>query len=128
VFKKINHHQAISESIGTILLVAMTVLIAAIISAYAMGVVGKTDTEKTVAVTATRMQGDTIHLTYNGGQDQDKLHHLVIISPNASRINWTEPKIGDIKTVIGMDPGNDRVMVVGYFWNGEGQVILDTVV
>jgi hypothetical protein len=125
----VENDKAVTESMGTILLVAITVMIAAIIAAYVMGVVGKVDSEKTVAVTAERQSENIIKLTYHGGQDSDKLNYLIIIPPEVTpKIIWENPKVGESKTIRGMEPLKDRVMVVGNFWDDKSVVILDIVV
>jgi len=131
---------AVSPVIGSILLVAITVIIAAVIAAFVFGMTGDIQTTKVVAVTGQKVvapgcgdAGVGIRLTNHGGKDVGSLHKLEV------RINEGEPI--DIENAcsgeltphvgsVGVYPvdGVDRhhVVVVGHFVDGTQQVVLDT--
>ena len=67
------NEEAVSPVIGVILMVAITVILAAVIAAFVFGMAGNIQKTKTVAVTAQRINSTAVVLTLNGGQDASKL-------------------------------------------------------
>lgn len=137
---------AVSPVIGTILMVAVTVILAAVIAMYVFGLPQNVTKVKIVAATA-QFDDKTgaILITYQGGQNDDTLSSLTITAPNGSAyytsstdgaltpvaISGTivKPNIGApmILTPAADWPASQRhVMVVGAFSDGVSQVILDT--
>ena len=87
------NEDAVSPVIGVILMVAITVILAAVIAAFVFGMGSNIGTTKTVAVTASQ-NGDDIILTYHGGADASTLNYLTITV-----------EAGDAKTASGADVG-----------------------
>ena len=138
------NEDAVSPVIGVILMVAITVILAAVIAAFVFGMGSNVGTTKTVAATA-QMSGGSIVVTYQGGPD----HAAVTgIACSAVGINSTTPDtavnlpvntaIGnsDTNTSIGdkwtvdvstlQDNGGDAIItVVATFSDGTEQIILD---
>jgi flagellin-like protein len=126
--------EAVSEVIGTILIIALVVTLAAIIGAMVFGLVGNMQDTKVVAVTAVRFNESNISLTYHGGDRPDQLYWLNI-SVNGTPVGrmgtlgGTSPvKVGNVTLVAGNFLGNNHVIVVGAFSDGKEQVLLDTIV
>ena len=71
------NEEAVSPVIGVILMVAITVILAAVIAAFVFGMGSNVGTTKTVAVTVNQ-NGDDIILTYHGGADASTLKFLMI--------------------------------------------------
>ena len=69
----------ISEVISVILLVAVTVILAAIIAAFVFGMVGNLQKGKVVAATISRVNGSDVSVTFAGGQS----------AGSVVGINWT---------------------------------------
>jgi hypothetical protein len=126
---------AVSEVVGIILIVALTVILAAIIAAYAFGIVGNIPSNNNVIVTIDKT--DPIHfiLTYRGGADSAKLSSLRFTWPEASLPSPLLPP-EDIDPMVGenwgpatitLDGGN-HVVVVGHFSDGQEQVLLNSYV
>ena len=61
--------EAVSPVIGVILMVAITVILAAVIAAFVFGMSGNISKTKIVAVTAQQPDSKYITVTYQGGQD-----------------------------------------------------------
>ena len=125
---------AVSEVIGVILVVGLTVIMAAIIAAYLMGMMNGITLTRTVAVTVQQTSLSTIEVTYRGGPDHAILQNLSIIWPSGVR-QWVDfPKIGQVYSATNYGPplnvtaGRDHVVVSGYFQNHMSQVVLDTFV
>ena len=141
------NEEAVSPVIGVILMVAITVILAAVIAAFVFGMTGSVQTTKTIAVTATQ-DGTDIVLTYQGGADASTLQYLKItIEPSggsqvtnttvASNGSYTSGSTAggdglDVGAVMRFDDvgtsGRDHVVVVGHFADGSDQVVLDTYV
>jgi flagellin-like protein len=129
------NEDAVSPVIGVILMVAITVILAAVIAAFVFGMAGTVQSTKSVAATA-RQVGDDIEITYQGGAD----HNAVIAvgaNINGSQAMINSPAVGQIikKTSIAAEGsgvadrvtgGQDHVIVNCTFNDGAIQVILDT--
>ena len=138
--------EGVSPVIGTILMVAVTVFLAAGIALYVFGVPSNVTKIKIVAASAQIGTNEDIIITYQGGQNDDSLSSLKITAPDGSlwytssedgalTISTTpgtpvKPRIGSpmIPTTPGggWPPGPMHVMVVGVFSDGVDQIILDT--
>jgi len=122
---------AVSPVIGSILLVAITVIIAAVIAAFVFGMTGDIQQTRIVAITSDVAQNSPdakmIVITNHGGKDVATLNKLTV------KINGTDCDADGLKTVgssvkcVGGSPGQrDHVVVVGVFVDGTNQVLLDT--
>ena len=65
--------EAVSPVIGVILMVAITVILAAVIAAFVFGMSGNISKTKTVAVTVQKVNASYITIMNNGGQDGSSL-------------------------------------------------------
>jgi hypothetical protein len=126
---------AVSEVIGVILVVALTVIMAAIIAAYMFGMMDNTGmSTHIIALTAQQVSPSLIEVTYRGGPDQGILQNLTITWPSGARQFVPFPKIGDVYKATNIGPpynvtsDKDRVLVVGHFPMGRTQVVLDATV
>ena len=80
-FKRKNEDAA-SPVIGVILLVAITIILAAVIAAFAFGMAGNLQKTKMVAATASKPSPNEIIITYEGGQDAATFSYgLVTVTP-----------------------------------------------
>ena len=131
------NEEAVSPVIGVILMVAITVILAAVIAAFVFGMAGNVDAKnRLVAATASSHVNESnmnvISITYQGGADAKD-----VIAVNWS-VNGSEPKyingsetlfVGSNNITIGGKPGEkDHVVVTATFNDGSSQVILDTYV
>lgn len=131
----VQNEEAVSPVIGVILMVAITVILAAVIAAFVFGMAGNISKTYSVAATAshTTPGGDqTVAVTYQGGPDASEVSSLSWLvngvkgetlgtSVGSSAINGT----GNV--TITADK-NNHVVVTATFNDGSSQVILDTYV
>jgi archaeal type IV pilus assembly protein PilA len=131
--------EAVSPVIGVILMVAITVILAAVIAAFVFGMSGNISKTKIVAVTAQQPDANRITVTYQGGQDAGSFTSgfVEVTAGNAScgTIGYTNaqnltPQVGSSVTATcpnagGFD-GKDHVVATGAFGDGSSQVLLDT--
>ena len=84
--------EAVSPVIGVILMVAITVILAAVIAAFVFGMSGNISKTKTVAFTVQKLDSKTITLVNNGGQDAQNLVKLTVTvdPPSAGALTCTE--------------------------------------
>jgi len=142
------NEDAVSPVIGVILMVAITVILAAVIAAFVFGMAGSIETTKFVAATAQLQEGNVV-VTYQGGADNKDVEWLKIFvhtgtDPGVTKyVYW---KVSESKTVIGdtqptgpiENPpevgvkfstpaviGKTLVTVTAHFKDGKEQVILD---
>ncbi|HDR73474.1 MAG TPA: type IV pilin [Methanoculleus sp.] len=136
----INSEDAVSESIGTILAVAITVALAAIIAVFVFGMANEMQDTYVVGVSA-KFVDEEIRITYHGGPDHDKLQRLDwrIFNSTGAKYNgsptdkWLQnPKVGDTfgteghSTANPFGPGTYRVQVIASFPDNAQQLMLDT--
>ena len=116
---------AVSPVIGTILMVALVVILAAVIGALVFGLAGNLQKTKIVAVTASSA-ADWITITYDGGQDASQVSNLSLFF-DGTLVGETDatPAVGDSWPVTGVPAGPHHISVVGKFKDGSEQVVLD---
>ncbi len=127
------NEEAVSPVIGVILMVAITVILAAVIAAFVFGMAGNISKTKVVAATAQRVDGNTIRITYMGGQDSAGLEIIgftVNDTCNAGTVGTagTTYPIGNsttLTTACSTAPGKNHVVGVGTWSDGTNQVIVD---
>lgn len=120
------NEEAVSPVIGVILMVAITVILAAVIAAFVFGMAGNVSKTKVVSVTAQRTTSSSVALTNMGGQDVNALSAAIDISGDVSGTNTVGTKVGSTKTVATTASTNARVIATGTFTDGSKQVLLDT--
>lgn len=142
------NEEAVSPVIGVILMVAITVILAAVIAAFVFGMTGNVQSTKNVAATAKQVGTDVV-VTYQGGADQATVEYLAVnwkdhvyysakgtsASGGAVKDDTTgvsaadlKPNVGHVITIGGATPEADKVVVVAHFTDGSDQVVLDTTV
>jgi flagellin-like protein len=126
--KFMKEEDAVSPVIGVILMVAITVILAAVIAAFVFGMSGGVSKTKNVAVTV-RQVGTDCEMTEQGGADFSALENITWTCGAVSGDPDTTPAIGNVKTATDGGTGaSDHVIVIGNFKDGSSQVILDTYV
>jgi flagellin-like protein len=138
---------AVSPVIGTILMVAITVILAAIIATLVFGLPTSIQKAKLMG-SSVQMEttGESILLSYHGGPDDSSLTMINITAPNGtvwytsstggaltiSTATSPAPVKPDVGAMMKLSkapdwpPGQKRVLVVASFDDGVQQVILDT--
>jgi archaeal type IV pilus assembly protein PilA len=143
--------EAVSPVIGVILMVAITVILAAVIAAFVFGMSGNIQKTKVVSVTGTRANANDLQVTYAGGQDAPSLNEISwqvngaqavatagsgnvtgwMFKPTGTTFPATEVSpaaalpVGSGLTITAATP-NSHVVGVGHFNDGATQVIFDT--
>jgi flagellin-like protein len=127
------NEEAISPVIGTILLIAITVILAAVIAMYVFGMPANVTKTNIVAATARPDTTGVILVTYQGGKDDDAMSSLDIIAPNGTVSSYANPDVGAVMKLFPPSPtdwptGKKHVVVIAAFSDGPNQIILDTFV
>jgi flagellin-like protein len=142
--KFLKREDAVSPVIGVILMVAITVILAAVIAAFVFGMASGVQKTKTVAAT-TRKMGTTISVTYEGGTDDAAVANLTFtFNDNGTAYCSTSSGMGACnsayKPYVGQSfatscPGatpscstSTHVVTTAQFTDGSSQVILDSYV
>jgi len=114
--------------IGVILLVMISVALAALVASIAFNMAAKDLQTRDVAVTA-QQQGTDVVVIWQGGTDTVKVHSYEIFVNNQIRASNLHADAGNY-TILSLDKpgGMNRVMVTAYFVDGAGLVVLDTYV
>ena len=152
-FKK--DENAVSPVIGVILMVAITVILAAVIGAFVFGMGGSVSKTYTIGVTAAQTGADTIDITFQGGPDADVVNYIQAnvnnqpftrssnATSDATAVNTGIPVLGEMdgaKVAVGtavtledtslqyITANRDHLIVTATFVDGSQQVVLDTYV
>ena len=125
---KIRSEQAVSPVIGVILMVAITVILAAIIAAFVFSTAGNINQNYLIAATASQVSGDRIDMTYMGGPDHISLEWMNFSVNNTMEHQELNPAVGYTWSSINGTSERDHVIVAAHFVDGAEQVILDTYV
>ena len=132
------NNEAVSPVIGVILMVAITVILAAVIAVFVFGMADDVQTTKTVAVNVDRIDENSIQVTYMGGPDHDNLQEIEIKIDGSSPIEddngiWKASddtlyvgKTGTYMTTFDGDETRASVVIVGKFNDGSEQVIYNS--
>ena len=143
------NEDAVSPVIGVILMVAITVILAAVIAAFVFGMAGNIQKTKVVATTIARPNSSGVIVTYQGGQDAGSLQGLAFTvnggnvtsgQPATGGWNWlggNAPATGvsQISPVSGNTlpigssvffkaPTSSQIVILGVFNDGTTQVLL----
>ena len=132
------NEDAVSPVIGVFLMVAITVILAAVIAAFVFGMTG--DISKTKTLAAIVQQPDATHIvvTYQGGQDAPTCTGVIwTVTDPAGNIESTlmgstatsasQLTVGTGATMTGT-AGKDHVVATAFFSDGSQQVILDNTI
>jgi flagellin-like protein len=141
--KFMKNEDAVSPVIGVILMVAITVILAAVIAAFVFGMAGNIQKTKVVAATAQQPSANLITVTYQGGQDaatfaganvtvtSSSCTGVITYQPTENSMGYLGIPVGNqtaatCPTGSGDFSGRDHVVVTAWFTDGAQQVILDT--
>ena len=133
-FKK--SEDAVSPVIGVILMVAITVILAAVIGAFVFGMGSSIKKTYTVAATASETYNSTdggydIIVTFNGGPDADQVSAVNVTQAGSDTTGYDLGNTtGVTHTFVGKGTKgkSDHVVVAATFVDSTSQVILDTFV
>ena len=115
---------AVSPVIGVILMVAITVILAAVIAVFAFNMADDVQTPRTVMVSA-KLVPAGIESTIQGGTGLSELISLNYSVAGKAVTNATENfQVGN-RTIIPEGAAGSQFMVVGHFSDGSKQIILD---
>jgi flagellin-like protein len=125
------NEDAVSPVIGVILMVAITVILAAVIAAFVFGMAGNVQKTRVVSVTTQQTNATALVCTYQGGQDSSSVSFVgcgvIPQGSTAQAVNvWmVNPTVGMQITNNNATAGRDHVLVVATFTDGTQQIIAD---
>jgi len=125
--KMARNEDAVSPVIGVILMVAVTVILAAVIAAFVFGMSGNISKSHTVAATGQVANGQVI-ITYNGGQDASQVQGINLTVDGAAPASpyIASLKDADLKVGSSLTGPRGHAVVTAYFSDGSTSVILDS--
>lgn len=135
-FGSIKNEEAVSPVIGVILMVAITVILAAVIAVFVFSMADEVQTTKTVLMTGSATSTDLL-VTVQGGSGVDSITDLTFkiggadITKTLTRNNGSTditgatysgtPSVGDVFKIEGETAGD--LMVVASFTDGPDQIV-----
>lgn len=131
----IQKEEAVSPVIGVILMVAITVILAAVIAAFVFGMAGTTSTSKNVGLTVGKSSDNYGVITINGGADVPSLNLLEysidggatwpdVSGSDATTAAITQFSIGRI-VYAREDVTGKKLQIKGSFDDGTQQVLIE---
>ena len=118
--------EAVSPVIGVILMVAITVILAAVIAAFVFGMAGNVSKTKNVAIIGEKSSTTQVTFTNHGGTDARNVNSFKVqvagtVTPASS---------GALSTTVGSSAtypvaAGQRVILTGIFSDGSEQIIID---
>ncbi len=130
---------AVSPVIGVILMVAITVILAAVIAAFVFGLVGNVGGAKVVGLTTAMDGANNVSVTWQGGADLSSINNITgtLGGTPAEKIygadgtsnmidNFTVPKVGE-RWIFNFTDGvaGKRFVLVATFTDGAEQILVD---
>ena len=126
------NENAVSPVIGVLLMVMITIILAAVIAAFVFGMAGNISKIKVVAVGVNKLDSSTISAIYLGGQDAQLFNYATV---NVTDDDGNYVTANNLTNIVGNEvvaksdnkfTGRNRVSVVGHFIDGSVQVLLET--
>jgi flagellin-like protein len=141
------NEEAVSPVIGVILMVAITVILAAVIAAFVFGMAGNIQKTHIVSLTAQRNSSAFVIVTDEGGQDANTLiamdwqlngQNVTLAassyssgvqpdgSPNTGAIpntGYSSIPVGSYVAIPSTNVGKDNLIVTGIFKDGSTQIL-----
>ena len=120
--------EAVSPVIGVILMVAITVILAAVIAAFVFGMAGNVQSTKVVSLTASKNATGGITITNMGGSDVTTLQSVTVTVGTQNPVTYTTTgptAIGKTAIITGTAGTAERVLIIGKFSDGAEQILLD---
>ena len=118
--RKLRDEKAVSPVIGVILMVAITVILAAIIGMHVFGIVDTVPETKTVSIYGYR-NDTTVNFVVTSIDPVGT--SITNITSNVGDIGGTDFGIGDEFYITGVDSIGTRVVLVAAFGDGTSQVV-----
>jgi len=126
--------EAVSPVIGVILMVAITVILAAVIAAFVFGMSGNIQKTKIVSVGLTRTSATNVNAIFNGGQDAASTYNITFSGPAVSGSpvlagpTTTSPIAVGCMTAITTTLSPTQIIGVGHFSDGSAQIVYDSTI
>jgi len=130
--------EAVSEVIGVILTVAVTVTLAAIVAAFVFGMPGQVKESYHVSASAQKIDANEIVVTYTGGKDAQYVETVTWTVTDDSGTPQTKPPMGAEGSILPVGTslpftsatpngyrGKTHAVAAAHFSDGSDQVILD---
>lgn len=121
---------AVSPVIATILMVSITVILAAIIATFVFGMAGNIPKTKSATALVQQLDAQTIIVTFTGGPDGNSVTGLNISINGVAMPPWAGSgiRVGNSTQYPYGTVGRDSVIITATFSDGTRQVIADAVI
>jgi flagellin-like protein len=130
MFKKFSKNdEGVSAVIGVILMVAITVILAAVIAAFVFGMVGNMGSTKNPSFTTTRIDATDVQLTLQNMGGATNVTALVITQPSGAQFvsapsTTTTYSVGQAWNIKTIPTGSN--LVITAIVNGNTQIVVNT--
>jgi flagellin-like protein len=126
--------EAVSPIIGVILMVAITVILAAVTVGYTMAIPQNLHSDTPIGISAGQLDENTVKITYIGPPRADEIAAITatLYAPDGTQLGTltiTDPVQGQAYSLSSATPLSsalEHVVIVARYWDDEESVILDT--
>ncbi|KQC04948.1 MAG: hypothetical protein APR53_09045 [Methanoculleus sp. SDB] len=130
------NEEAVSPVIGVILMVAITVILAAVMVGYTLAVPQNLHADTPIGISAAQADAVTVKITYIGPPRADEIADITATlyatdGTQAGQVTITGPVVGQSYNLISAQPltgGLEHVIITARYWDDDEAVILDTYV
>jgi archaeal type IV pilus assembly protein PilA len=117
--------EAVSSVVGVILMVAITMILAAIVGAFVFGMVGETKAGHSIAVTTSYSSGDIV-MVYNGGDGNNYLTGITVTLNDGTPVEWVPAGVGATKTFAGPYTKPTKALITAHYNDGSEYIVINT--
>jgi len=115
--------KAVSSVVGVILMVSVTVILAAIVAAFAFGMVGEQKGGHNVGIKTAYSSGDIV-LTYYGGDGDNTLTGISVTLDGVEQTKWVPSKIGETTTYTGPYSKPTTALITAHYSDGSEYIVI----
>lgn len=123
------NEEAVSAVIGTVIMVAICCILAAVVAAFVFGAFGTPQKEHNIGITTKSDKGNVVLTVVSSDNDALGLldHIEVYVNDVKQSKDWSPKHVSDIETYAGPFSKPTKVKLIGFYYpNNEAQIMQET--
>ncbi|MDD3961314.1 MAG: type IV pilin N-terminal domain-containing protein [Bacteroidales bacterium] len=116
--------EAVSPVVGVILMVCVTIILAAVVAAFVFGMSGEQKGGHAIGVKPTYSSGDIV-LTYYGGDGDNLLLGIDVTLNDIAQPTWVPATIGETKSFTGPYIKPTKALIVAHYSDGSEYIVIN---
>lgn len=118
------NEEAVSPVVGVILMVCITIILAAVVAAFVFGMSGEQKGGHTIGI-KTGYSGGDIVLTYYGGDGNNLLTGIDVTLDDVVQPVWLPVTIGETKTFTGPYATPTTALITAHYSDGSEYIVMN---